>query len=236
MVLTAAQPPGTTPATRTGESPRRVSPRPPSLLRRQITWTGPQRARAQNTDRGPCSNNHPRVKCQNNHSWSGCVSIKQHSSANKGVFPIWTLRETCTSPPEGWELRSAPNGDPQKIFDLWRSLSLIFCSWLNCIRLLSSATRTVLESQNYPVVMKRTALSHSIILTSFWKISVTWIVEKSGGVISGFWLVRAVTEYKTMVTSRASDQAVSSQTLTLYLWSLRGFIKVVLSVQLGILV
>lgn len=55
QLLTAAQPPGTTPATRTGESPLSVRPRPPSPLCRQITCTGPQRARAQNTDRGPCS-------------------------------------------------------------------------------------------------------------------------------------------------------------------------------------
>lgn len=53
--LTAAQPPGTTPATRTGESPLSVRPSPPSLLCRQITRVGPQRARAQNTDRGPCN-------------------------------------------------------------------------------------------------------------------------------------------------------------------------------------
>lgn len=53
--LTAAQPPGRTPATSTGESPRSVTPRPPSLLCRPITRTGPQRARALNTDSGPCS-------------------------------------------------------------------------------------------------------------------------------------------------------------------------------------
>lgn len=60
--LTAAQPPATTPATRTGESPLSVRPSPPSLLCRQTTRTGSQRARAQNTDRGPCSTEKSRLQ------------------------------------------------------------------------------------------------------------------------------------------------------------------------------
>lgn len=52
-VLTAAWPPGTTAAMRTGESPRSVKPKP---LSPRVTWTGPtsrQRCLAVNTDRGP---------------------------------------------------------------------------------------------------------------------------------------------------------------------------------------
>lgn len=50
--LTAAHPPGNTPATRTGESPRSVSPSPASP-RTKHAWRRTQRFRAANTDSGP---------------------------------------------------------------------------------------------------------------------------------------------------------------------------------------
>lgn len=63
--LTAARPPGTTAAMRTGESPRSVKPKPSSP---RATWMGPasrQRFLTENTDRGPCGG-------QRSEAWLGC--------------------------------------------------------------------------------------------------------------------------------------------------------------------
>lgn len=52
-ILTAAQPPGMTPAMRTGESPRRVNPKPFSPLIRWTLRAGYHLFLAENTERGP---------------------------------------------------------------------------------------------------------------------------------------------------------------------------------------
>lgn len=127
--LTAAHPPGNTPATRTGESPRSVSPSPASPRTKHV-WRLTQRFRAQKTESGP-------FICRGEHStlltFKTCHSIRVSVS----VTSRWKMSVTLTALKSGvlisgfccvWAV-----GERSKVMlRIYSILTLLFLQYVNC--------------------------------------------------------------------------------------------------------